>query len=78
MLPEDFNAIKLKLASSQEIISWSHGEVTKPETINYVLNDQKKMVYFQNEFLVLLKIGSVIAENIKELDIKELFVINVE
>ncbi|HOM33030.1 MAG TPA: DNA-directed RNA polymerase subunit beta' [Candidatus Paceibacterota bacterium] len=35
MLPEDFDAIKLKLASPQEIISWSHGEVTKPETINY-------------------------------------------
>lgn len=35
MLPEDFNAIKLKLASPKEILSWSHGEVTKPETINY-------------------------------------------
>jgi len=35
MLPEDFYAIKLKLASPKEILSWSHGEVTKPETINY-------------------------------------------
>ena len=35
MLPEDFRAIKLKLASPKEILSWSHGEVTKPETINY-------------------------------------------
>jgi DNA-directed RNA polymerase subunit beta' len=35
MLPEDFSAIKLKLASPEEILSWSHGEVTKPETINY-------------------------------------------
>jgi len=35
MLPEDFFAIKLKLASPKEIESWSHGEVTKPETINY-------------------------------------------
>ncbi len=31
----DFNAIKLKLASPDEILSWSHGEVKRPETINY-------------------------------------------
>jgi DNA-directed RNA polymerase subunit beta' len=31
----DFKAIKLKLASPDEILSWSYGEVTKPETINY-------------------------------------------
>jgi len=31
----DFEAIKIKLASSEEILSWSYGEVTKPETINY-------------------------------------------
>ena len=31
----DFDAIRLKLASPEEIFDWSHGEVTKPETINY-------------------------------------------
>jgi DNA-directed RNA polymerase subunit beta' len=31
----DFDAIKLKLASPEEIMSWSYGEVTRPETINY-------------------------------------------
>ena len=31
----DFDSIKLKLASPEEILAWSHGEVTKPETINY-------------------------------------------
>ncbi len=31
----DFKAIRLKLASEEEILSWSHGEVTKSETINY-------------------------------------------
>lgn len=31
----DFEAIKLKLASPEEIVAWSHGEVTRPETINY-------------------------------------------
>jgi DNA-directed RNA polymerase subunit beta' len=33
--PEEFNALQLKIASPEEILSWSHGEVTKPETINY-------------------------------------------
>lgn len=31
----DLESIKIKLASPEEILSWSHGEVTKPETINY-------------------------------------------
>jgi DNA-directed RNA polymerase subunit beta' len=31
----DFNAIRISLASPDDIRSWSHGEVTKPETINY-------------------------------------------
>jgi len=32
---ENFDALKLSLASPDTIMSWSHGEVTKPETINY-------------------------------------------
>jgi len=31
----DFGSVKLKLASPEQILDWSHGEVTKPETINY-------------------------------------------
>ena len=31
----DFNAIRISLASPDDIKAWSHGEVTKPETINY-------------------------------------------
>ena len=31
----DFEAIKLKLASPDDILSWSHGEIVRPETINY-------------------------------------------
>ncbi len=30
-----FDKIQIKLASPESILSWSHGEVTKPETINY-------------------------------------------
>lgn len=33
--PSDFEAIKIKIASPEVIRSWSYGEVTKPETINY-------------------------------------------
>lgn len=31
----DFKALKILLASKSDILSWSYGEVTKPETINY-------------------------------------------
>ena len=31
----DFDAIKISLASAEDIRKWSHGEVKKPETINY-------------------------------------------
>src|SRR5471030_617659 len=34
-LTSDFDAIRISLASAEKIMSWSHGEVTKPETINY-------------------------------------------
>ncbi len=33
--PVKFNALKVSVASPEKIRSWSHGEVTKPETINY-------------------------------------------
>ena len=31
----DFTSLQIKLASPEIIKMWSHGEVTKPETINY-------------------------------------------
>ncbi len=34
-LMADFDSIRISLASPEKIRSWSHGEVTKPETINY-------------------------------------------
>lgn len=33
--PVNFNAIRISIASPEKIESWSHGEVKKPETINY-------------------------------------------
>jgi DNA-directed RNA polymerase subunit beta' len=32
---KDFSALRISLASPEQIRSWSYGEVTKPETINY-------------------------------------------
>jgi len=31
----DFDAVRLAVASAADILEWSYGEVTKPETINY-------------------------------------------
>ncbi len=31
----EFDAIRISLASPEQVMEWSHGEVTKPETINY-------------------------------------------
>jgi len=33
--PKDFNAVRISLASPEDIRGWSYGEVKKPETINY-------------------------------------------
>ncbi len=35
MEAKDFSALRISLASPEQIKSWSYGEVTKPETINY-------------------------------------------
>ncbi len=32
---KEFSALRIKIASPEDILSWSYGEVTKPETINY-------------------------------------------
>jgi len=38
----DLESIRIKLASPEEILSWSHGEVLKPETINYRTQKSEK------------------------------------
>jgi len=35
MFVSDLESIKIKLASGEDVLDWSYGEVTKPETINY-------------------------------------------
>ena len=47
----DFNAIRISLASSDQIKTWSYGEVTKPETINYrTLRPEKDGLFCERIF----------------------------
>ena len=47
----DFDAIKISLASADDIRSWSHGEVKKPETINYrTLKPEKDGLFCEKIF----------------------------
>ena len=38
----DFTSVRLRIASPDDILNWSHGEVTKPETINYRTQKSEK------------------------------------
>ena len=44
--PQNFNVVRLTLASPDKIIEWSYGEVTKPETINYRTQRSEKSGLF--------------------------------
>ena len=47
----DFDAIKISLASADDIRRWSHGEVKKPETINYrTLKPEKDGLFCEKIF----------------------------
>jgi len=47
----EFESIKIGLASPEQIRSWSHGEVTKPETINYrTLKPEQDGLYCEKIF----------------------------
>jgi DNA-directed RNA polymerase subunit beta' len=47
----DFNAIRISLASQEQIKSWSYGEVTEPETINYrTLKPEKDGLFCERIF----------------------------
>ena len=49
--PLTFDAIKIGLASPEKILEWSHGEVRKPETINYrTLKPEKDGLFCERIF----------------------------
>ncbi|MCH8896719.1 MAG: DNA-directed RNA polymerase subunit beta' [Chloroflexi bacterium] len=46
-----FNAIRISIASPEQILNWSHGEVVKPETINYrTLRPEKDGLFCERLF----------------------------
>lgn len=48
---EDFGAIRISVASPEDVKKWSHGEVTKPETINYrTLKPEKDGLFCERIF----------------------------
>ncbi|MBM2826738.1 MAG: DNA-directed polymerase, beta' subunit, partial [Dehalococcoidia bacterium] len=47
----DFTAVRISLASPEQILNWSYGEVTKPETINYrTLKPEKDGLFCERIF----------------------------
>jgi DNA-directed RNA polymerase subunit beta' len=47
----DFNSLLIRMASPEEVRSWSHGEVTEPETINYrTLKPEKDGLFCERIF----------------------------
>src|SRR3954468_4580835 len=47
----DFNPVRISLASPEQVRSWSYGEVLKPETINYrTLKPEKKGLFCEKIF----------------------------
>lgn len=46
---ENFDTVSLKLASPETILSWSFGEITKPETINYRTQRAEKKGLFDEK-----------------------------
>ncbi|MES2203286.1 MAG: DNA-directed RNA polymerase subunit beta' [Patescibacteria group bacterium] len=45
----DFDAVRIRPASPERIMEWSHGEVTKPETINYRTQRPEKNSLFDEK-----------------------------
>lgn len=66
-----FEAIKIGLASPETILSWSHGEVLKPETINYRTLKPEKDGLFCEKIFGPTKDWEVTVVNIRKSDLKE-------
>ena len=61
MAKSTFDSIKIGLASPDMIRSWSSGEVTKPETINYRTLRPERDGLFCKKYSDLQKTGNVFA-----------------
>jgi len=74
---EEFDAIKIALASPEKIRSWSYGEVKKPETINYRTFKPERDGLFCAKIFGPTKDYECCVENTKDSNIEVLFVKNV-
>ena len=57
----NFDAIRISLASAEDIRGWSRGEVKKPETINYRTLKPEKVACSAKRFSALRRTGSALA-----------------
>ena len=71
MRVQDLESIRIILASPDRILEWSHGEVTKPETINYRNQRPEKDGLFARRYSGQRKIMSVIVLSIARYDTRE-------
>ena len=62
----NFKALKIGIASPEQIREWSYGEIKKPETINYRTLKPERDGLFCEKYLVQQEITNVIVENIKD------------
>ena len=62
----NFDHLKISIASPDEIVSWSHGEIKNPKPSTIELLNLKEADYFVQEFLDQSKIMNAYVENIRE------------
>ena len=62
--PETFDNIKILIASTEQIRSWSFGEIKKPETINYRTFKPERDGLFCARILARSRTMNVFAVNI--------------
>ena len=63
---QNFNSIKITLASPEKIKSWTYGEIKNPKQLTTEPSDLKRMDFSVLEFLDQLKTMNVFVENTKE------------
>ena len=66
----EFDSMRIGLASPEQILDWSYGEVKKPETINYRTLKPERDGLFCERILDRPRTGNVIAVNINAFAIK--------
>jgi len=61
--PKNYSAIRIRIATADEVTSWSHGEVRTSETINYRTFKPERDGLFAAKYLDLYMTMNVSAEN---------------